>query len=70
MKMLFEQKKLPDVSVEQRASDELVKLIRKLRWVGMEAEAKQAEMAVCSLTPERPGNGLTWDAKAVERYRM
>jgi hypothetical protein len=28
---------------EQRASDEIVKLIRKLRWVGLESEAKSME---------------------------
>jgi hypothetical protein len=28
---------------EQRASDELVRLIRKLRWVGLEGEAKSME---------------------------
>ena len=30
-------------SSEQRASDELVKLIRKLRWIGLESEAKSME---------------------------
>ena len=29
-----------DTSAGQRASDELVKLIRKLRWLGMEEEAQ------------------------------
>jgi hypothetical protein len=28
---------------EQRASDEIVKLIRKLRWVGLDSEAKSME---------------------------
>lgn len=32
-------KTLPDVSSEERASSELVKRIRKLRWLGMEPEA-------------------------------
>ena len=30
----------PDTSAKHRASNELVKLIRKLRWMGMEEEAK------------------------------
>ena len=30
----------PDTSAKQRASNELVKLIRKLRWIGMEEEAQ------------------------------
>jgi hypothetical protein len=29
-----------DTSARQRASNELVKLIRKLRWLGMEEEAQ------------------------------
>ena len=37
---------LPDVSAGQRASNELVKLIRKLRWIGEEAEAKELELAL------------------------
>ena len=35
--------KQPDPSGEQRASDELVKLIRKLRWVGMEEEVEKMQ---------------------------
>lgn len=34
----------PDVSVEQRASNELVKLIRKLRWMGMQEEAERVQV--------------------------
>jgi hypothetical protein len=30
-------------SSEQRASDELVRLIRKLRWIGLDNEAKSME---------------------------
>lgn len=33
----------PDCSAEQRTSNELVKRIRKLRWMGMEEEAKRAQ---------------------------
>jgi hypothetical protein len=40
---------VPDVSTEQRASNEFVKLVRKLRWMGMETEAKQVELAMCRL---------------------
>ena len=32
-----------DTSARQRASNELVKLIRKLRWLGMEEEAQDLE---------------------------
>jgi len=39
---------------EQRASNELVKLIRKLRWMGMEEEAKKVEnqLTLCDLPAE------------------
>jgi len=43
MEMRHEQQKSSDGSAEQRASNELVKLIRKLRWMGMEEEAKKVE---------------------------
>jgi len=37
----------PDPAASHRASNELVKLIRKLRWIGMEDEAQglQTELA-------------------------
>jgi len=37
------QQKPPDGFVEQRAPNELVKLIRKLRWMGLEKEAEKVE---------------------------
>jgi hypothetical protein len=42
---------LPDVSGEQRAAAELIKRIRKLRWMGFEEEARRvvrASLRVCS----------------------
>ena len=35
-----------DTPSEQRASTDLVKLIRKLRWIGMEDEAQQLQRAL------------------------
>lgn len=37
---------LPDVSAEQRASNEMIKLIRKLRWMGMESEARRLQVSL------------------------
>jgi len=34
---------VPDVSAEQRASNDKIKLIRKLRWIGMEREARHLQ---------------------------
>ncbi len=47
------QQKPSDVSAEQRTSNELVKLIRKLRWMGMEEEAErvQTKLAQCGVQP-------------------
>jgi hypothetical protein len=43
MEMRRERQKMPDILPSQRASNELVKLIRKLRWMGMDEEAKILE---------------------------
>ena len=45
------QQDLPDVSREQRAATELIKRIRKLRWMGFEEEARRmvrSSLRVCS----------------------
>jgi hypothetical protein len=46
MQTLVPHQELPDVSAEQRASNEMVKLIRKLRWMGMEREAERLQTAL------------------------
>ncbi len=38
--------------VEQQTSAELVKLIRKLRWIGLEDEARQLQTALNRFPPE------------------
>ena len=35
--------RIPDVSSDQRESAEMAKLIRKLRWIGCEDEARSME---------------------------
>lgn len=40
MDVRLEQQKLSDTSLAHKASNELIKLIRKLRWVGMDEEAR------------------------------
>jgi hypothetical protein len=49
--MSLKQQKPPDVSSEQRKSNDLVRLIRKLRWTGMEEEADrvQTELTQCGV---------------------
>jgi hypothetical protein len=43
MEMRYDQVLPPDVAGGQRTSNELVKLIRKLRWMGLEEEALKAQ---------------------------
>ena len=43
MEMPHDQQKPPDGLGEQRTANELVKLIRKLRWMGLEREAEKVE---------------------------
>ena len=38
---------------EEQTSGDLVKLIRKLRWIGMEAEAQQLQAALSRFPPEQ-----------------
>lgn len=53
MEMRPELPKPPDISAEQEASNELVNLVRKLRWIGMddEVERVQKKLAACRLRP-------------------
>jgi hypothetical protein len=42
-----------DVPPEERTSCELVTLIRKLRWIGMETEAGQLQTVLRKISPNR-----------------
>ena len=42
--ILASKPKSPDGSAEQRASNDLIRLIRKLRWMGMDDEAKRMQI--------------------------
>lgn len=44
------EKERPDVSAEERASSALLKWIRKLRWIGMEAEAEKLHIVLAEFT--------------------
>jgi hypothetical protein len=46
-----EQQKSPDVSTEQQEANRLIRLIRKLRWIGMDKEAERAGAALSSVPP-------------------
>jgi hypothetical protein len=42
-----------DGSIDRRSSHDWGKLIRKLRWIGLEDEARRLELAVSTLPPEQ-----------------
>jgi hypothetical protein len=44
----FDLTKAPVVTAEQRASDELIRLITKLRWMGLDEEAIRIERRLLS----------------------
>ena len=44
-------KERPNVSVEERSSIELVRLVNKLRWIGMEEEAEQVQIVLRAVDP-------------------
>lgn len=43
-----------DISAQLRASDELVRRIRKLRWMGMEEEARTLQQQASRLPASSP----------------
>ena len=45
-----------DVTSEQKAAREVVKLIRKLRWIGLEREAEQLQTALGGFPSDKRAN--------------
>jgi hypothetical protein len=43
MEISFDAQQCPDVSIVEHTSSELIKLVRKLRWIGMDEEAMQMQ---------------------------
>ncbi len=50
MTTFAEPRSYPDESSEQRVSSDIVRRIRKLRWIGMEEEAQQLRSALNGAT--------------------
>jgi hypothetical protein len=51
----MDQARADNVIFMPKQQDDWSKLIRKLRWIGMEDEARRLELAVRSLPPEERG---------------
>ena len=45
-----------------------VRQVRLMR--GRQHFSRLVKLGGFAVVPQRPGNGLTWDAKAVEKYRI
>jgi hypothetical protein len=42
-----------DLDISTVPASELVKMVRKLRWIGMEEEAKRVQLALNALPPDQ-----------------
>jgi hypothetical protein len=51
MERYMRRQELPDVSADQRAANELIKRIRKLRWMGMDGEAEHLQIKLAGGLP-------------------
>jgi hypothetical protein len=58
MKAIRAQHLVVDETPEQPAAREVVKLIRKLRWIGLEAEAKELQVVLSGFPPDERGSLL------------
>jgi hypothetical protein len=45
-----------EATIEQRRADEVIKLIRKLRWIGLETEARELQDVLVRLPSPRSGS--------------
>jgi len=60
----------PEVSAQLLSATPTRHFLEWMDWAEKLLEQPLEIQDGCAVTPERPGNGLTWDTKAVERYRM
>jgi hypothetical protein len=58
MRRVYLEHTVVDVTPEQRATLEVVKLIRKLRWIGMEEEAEQLQTALSNFPSDKRASVL------------
>jgi mandelate racemase len=60
----------PEVSAHLLAATPTAHFLEYVDWAD-KILAQPLEIADgFAVVPQRPGNGLTWDAKAVEKYRV
>ena len=60
----------PEVSAHLLAATPTCHFLEYVDWANVLVEEPLAIVDGNAVTPSRPGNGMVWDKKAVERYRM
>jgi mandelate racemase len=60
----------PEVSAHLLAATPTCHFLEYVDWANMLVEEPLAIVDGKAVTPSRPGNGMSWDKKAIERYRM
>ena len=60
----------PEVSAHLLAATPTRHWLEWVDWANAIVEEPLRIEDGCAVVPERPGNGLTWNAEAVEKYRM
>jgi mandelate racemase len=60
----------PEVSAHLLAATPTAHFLEYVDWADRVLQEPLRIVDGCAIVPERPGNGLTWDDKAVARYRI
>ena len=60
----------PEVSAHLLAATPTCHFLEYVDWANVLVEEPLAIVDGHAVVPSRPGNGMVWDKKAVERYRM
>ena len=60
----------PEVSAHLLAATPTSHWLEWVDWAEAIVEEPLKIVDGCAVVPQRPGNGLTWNASAVEKYRM
>jgi hypothetical protein len=68
MKICPDIQERPDVSVEERAFSQLVKRVRKLRWIGMDREAQRMQMSLRRVHPADASLSDPFGARALQLH--
>jgi mandelate racemase len=60
----------PELSAHLLAATATCHFLEYVDWADAIVEEPLEIIDGCVVAPDRPGNGLAWNAKAVERYRI